>query len=84
MNEEDEHIETGSLHELTKREVKSQMRPFALASFLGEERLNKKQNHIIDLLMKLNPSNIWHTVDHVLTKVALFVILAVILTKCAG
>ena len=72
------------IHELVKDEVKSHMKPYCLASFLGEERLNKKQNHIIDLLMKLKPGSLWHTIDHVLTKIALFVVFAIVLTKCAA
>lgn len=74
-----------SIHELVNRETDCKLKPFFIASFTGEERQNDKQNRILILLGKLNPNNssMWHTIDHLFTKVALAALFIMILTKCA-
>lgn len=70
-NIEDEHVESGDIHNLVKREVRTQLRSFYIASFSGEERIVKKVESLEDAFMASGPRRFVMILDNVATKAAI-------------
>jgi hypothetical protein len=71
---EKKHIETSDLHELTKKEVRTMMRPFMIAYFTGEERIIKKQEDMENVIRGAMPSTTWRVVESIGTWIALLIV----------
>lgn len=77
-NIEDQAIVT-DIHELVKREVECQHKPFMTAYFMGEERLNRKQNEILTIVKRVAPGRTIVIVDNILTKAAIVILFLLVI-----
>jgi len=83
-NIEDRAVITGDIHELVKKEIQCQQKPFMIAYFMGEERLNKKLESFGHTLERVAPGRTIVVLDNIITKAAIVLLYLILIFGCTG